>query len=118
MAVSKGPYDWAADDEATLVRRGFLWYLQPVWWDETWTLYEVKNPRPLIQLPGQVVARDAASLTFSLPSPGQYVFRVRWSPYLSTSNGCVRPANNGWSMVVVDEPGTVKIKGSLTPRHC
>jgi hypothetical protein len=118
VAVSKGPYDWAADDEATLVRRGFLWYLQPVWWDETWTLYKVKNPRPVIQLPGQVVARDATSLTFSLPSPGQYVFRVRWSPYLSASNGCVRPANNGWSMVVVDEPGTVKIKGSLTPRQC
>ena len=118
VAVSKGPYDWAADDEATLVRRGFLWYLQPVWWDETWTLYEVKNARPVIQLPGHVVARDAVSLTLSLPSPGQYALRVRWSRYLSASNGCVRQAKNGWSTVVVDEPGTVRIEGSLTPHQC
>ena len=118
VAVSKGPYDWAAADEATLVRRGFLWYLEPVWWDATWTLYEVKNPRPVVHLPGQVIARDATSLTLSLPSPGQYVLRVRWSRYLSASNGCVRPAKGGWSMVVVDEPGTVKIEGSLTPRRC
>ena len=118
VAVSKGPYDWAAADEATLVRRGFLWYLEPVWWDATWTLYEVKNPRPVVHLPGQVIARDATSLTLSLPSPGQYALRVRWSRYLSASNGCVRPAKGGWSTVVVDEPGTVKIEGSLTPRRC
>ena len=118
VALSKGPYDWAAADEATLVRRGFLWYLEPVWWDATWTLYEVKNPRPVVHLPGQVIARDATSLTLSLPSPGQYALRVRWSRYLSASNGCVRPAKGGWSMVVVDEPGTVKIEGSLTPRRC
>ena len=118
VAVSKGPYDWAAADEATLVRRGFLLYLEPVWWDATWTLYEVKNPRPVVHLPGQVIARDATSLTLSLPSPGQYALRVRWSRYLSASNGCVRPAKGGWSMVVVDEPGTVKIEGSLTPRRC
>jgi hypothetical protein len=118
VAVSKGPYDWAAADEATLVRRGFLWYLKPVWWDATWTLYEVKYPRPVIQAPGQVVARDGISLKLSLPSPGEYALRVRWSRYLSASNGCVRPANGGWSMVVVDEPGTVRIEGSLTPRQC
>jgi hypothetical protein len=118
VAVSKGPYDWAAADEATLVRRGFLWYLEPVWWDATWTLYEVKSPRPVIQLPGHVVARSDTSLELSLPSPGQYVLRVRWSRFLSASNGCVRPAKGGWSMVVVDEPGTVRIEGSLTPRQC
>jgi hypothetical protein len=118
VAVSKGPYDWAAADEAALVRRGFLWYLKPVWWDETWTLYEVKYPRAVIQPPGQVVARDATSLQLSLPSPGQYVLRVRWSRYLSASTGCVRPTKGGWSVVVVDEPGTVTIEGSLKPRQC
>jgi hypothetical protein len=118
VAVSKGPYDWAAADEATLVRRGFLPYLRPVWWDATWTLYAVKRPQPVVPLPGRVLARDAVSLTLSLPSPGQYLLRVRWSRYLSASDGCVRPAEDGWSTVVVDRPGTVKIEGSWTPRHC
>jgi hypothetical protein len=117
VAISQGPYDWASSDEATLVRDG-LPYLQAVWSDPTWTLYAVMNPKPVISAPGHVTARDAVSLTVSLPKPGEYLIRVRWSRYLSASNGCVRPAEGGWSTVVVEQPGTVKIQGKLAPRHC
>jgi hypothetical protein len=78
----------------------------------------VTNPRPVISPPGQVVARDPVSLTVSLPEPGEYVVRVRWSRFVSASSGCVRPAEGGWSEVVVQQPGTVKIEGSLLPRYC
>jgi hypothetical protein len=54
----------------------------------------------------------------SFPKPGEYLIRVHWSRYLSTSNGCVRPADSGWSMLVVQQPDTVKIRASLAPRHC
>jgi hypothetical protein len=117
VAISEGPYDWASADEATLVRHG-LPYLQAVWSDPTWTLYAVTNPEQVISAPGQVVARDADSLTVSLPKPGEYLIRVLWSRYLSASNGCVRPTPSRWSTVVVEQPGTVKIQGSLVPRHC
>jgi hypothetical protein len=117
VAISDGPYDWASADEATLVRHG-LPYLQAVWSDPTWTLYAVTNPEQVISAPGQVVARDADSLTVSLPKPGEYLIRVHWSRYLSASNGCVRPTPSRWSTVVVEQPGTVKIQGSLVPRHC
>jgi len=117
VALSTGPYDWAATDEAALVRRG-LPYLKPVWSDPTWTLYAVTNPRPVLSAPGQVIARDAVSLTISLPKPGEYALRVRWSPYVSVTNGCVKPAEGGWSTVVVQNPGVVKVEGSLAPRHC
>ena len=117
VALSTGPYDWAATDEAALVRRA-LPYLKPVWSDRTWTLYAVTNPRPVVSPPGQVVARDGVSMTVSLPDPGDYVVRVRWSPYLSASSGCMRPAEGGWSMVVAEQPGTVKIHGSWRARHC
>jgi hypothetical protein len=117
VALSNGPYDWAATDEASLVRRG-LPYLRPVWSDGTWILYAVTNPQPVISSPGRVIARDPVSLTVSLPEPGEYSVRVHWSRYLSVSNGCVKPAPDGLSVVVVQDPGTVKIKGSLAPRHC
>jgi hypothetical protein len=117
VALSNGPYDWASSDEATLVRSG-LAYLQPVWSDPTWTLYAVTNPAPVISSPGRVIARDPVSLTVSLPKPGEYVVRVHWSRYLSVTNGCVKPAQDGWSTAVVQDPGTVKIKASLAPRHC
>jgi hypothetical protein len=117
VAISSGPYDWASSDEANLVRQG-LPYLQAVWSDPTWTLYAVASPKPVISAPGKVMARDADSLTVSLPKAGEYLIRVHWSRYLSASNGCVRPADSGWSTLVVEQPGTVKIQASLAPRHC
>jgi hypothetical protein len=117
VAISNSPHEWAATDEATLVHHG-LPYLQAVWSDRTWTLYAVTNPQPVISPPGQVIARDPVSLTVSVPEPGEYVVRVRWSRYLTASNGCMQPAENGWSTVVVEHPGTVKIKGKLAPRQC
>lgn len=117
VAISNGPYDWSAPDEVTLVRGG-LPYLQAVWWDKTWTLYAVTKPRPVISLPGRLIDRGPVSLTVSLPESGEYVVRLRWSRYLSTSNGCMRPTEDGWSMVVVERPGIAKIEGSLQPRHC
>ena len=92
--------------------------LLAVWSNETWTLYAVTNPRPVVSPPGRVVARDAISLTLAVPDPGAYVVRVRWSPFVSASSGCVRRAEGGWSEVVVQQPATVKIEGSLAPRHC
>jgi hypothetical protein len=117
VAVTNGPYDWSAPDEAALVRSG-LPYLQAVWWDRNWTLYAVTNPRPVIASPGRVIARDPDSLTVSLPEAGEYSVRVRWSRYLSASDGCMRPTRDGWSEVVVQHSGIVKVEGSLAPRHC
>jgi hypothetical protein len=117
VAISNGPYDWAASREASFVRGG-LPYLQAVWSNRTWTLYAVTDPQPVISPPGQVIARDPVSLTVSVPEPGKYVVRVRWSRYLTASNGCMQTAEKGWSTVVVEHPGTVKIEGSLAPRQC
>ena len=75
----------------------------------------------VLSTPGEVIARDAVSLTMSLPKPGEYALRVHWSPYLSylsLSTGCVKPAQGEWSTVVVQNPGTATLEGSLAPRHC
>jgi hypothetical protein len=117
VAISDGPHDWAAPDEAALVRQG-LPYLEPVWSDGNWVLYAVTDPRPVISPPGRLVGRDAVSLTVALPEPGEYTVRVRWSQYLSPSEGCMRRSADGWAILRVDHPGTVKIEGSLPPRHC
>jgi hypothetical protein len=44
--------------------------------------------------------------------------RLRWCRYLTASNGCVRPTGDGWSVIVVEHPGTTNIDRSLTPHHC
>ena len=117
VAISQGPYDWSAPEEVNLVRHG-LPYLKALWSNQNWTLYAVTNPTPVIAAPGRVVARDAVSLTVSLPDPGEYLVRLRWSRYLTASIGCMRPTEDGWSVIVVEHPGTAKIDGSLAPRRC
>ena len=64
------------------------------------------------------LARDAVSLTMYLPKPGEHALRVHWSLYLSLSTGRVKPAQGGWSTVVVQNPGTATLEGSQAPRHC
>ena len=114
----EGPYDWSAPEEVTLVRGG-LPYLQAVWSD--------RNVDPL-RRDGPAASHLTAQrglllvvpfpLTVSVPEPGEYVVRVHWSRYMSASSGCMRPTEDGWSMLVVEQSGTVTIEGSLAPRHC
>ncbi|HSK28140.1 MAG TPA: hypothetical protein VK894_14615 [Jiangellales bacterium] len=117
VAVARSRHDWAAGAEAALVRSG-LPYLEPVWGDATWRLYRVRDPRPVVSAPGRVVARDSAMLTVELPRPGAYELRVAWSRWLSPSRGCVQPAGDGWTVLVVDSPGVVDVGSSLLPRQC
>ena len=72
VALSNGPYDWAATDEATLVRGG-LPYLQPCGRIPRGPSMPSRIPRPVISAPGRVIARDPVSLTVTLPEPGEYV---------------------------------------------
>jgi hypothetical protein len=117
VAIAHAPHDWAGYRETTLIRNG-LPYLHPVWSDATWTLHAVVNSRPVISAPGSVVARDAVSLTLTLPEPGTYDVRIRWSRFLSSSAGCVRPSPDGWTVLVMDQPGSARLHGSLLPRRC
>jgi hypothetical protein len=117
VAVARGRHDWAANEEAELVRGG-LSYLRPVWSDPVWTLYAVANPRPVVSAPGRVLERGDISLTVQLPEPGLYEVRIRWSRFVSASTGCVRESADGWTIVGLTRPGTVTIEGSLFPRRC
>ena len=77
----------------------------------------VQPPAPLVRV--KVWCRfTALPFTVSLREAGDYAVRVRWSRYLSASDGCMRPTGDGWSEVVVQHSGIVKIEGSLAPRHC
>jgi hypothetical protein len=74
--------DPAAADEAELVAGG-LPYLDRVWSDDQWALYEVRHPTPLVSPPAKVVAYDAAELTITTPVAGRIVIRIADSPWLS-----------------------------------
>ena len=60
VVLSTATPDAAAVEEAALVSAG-LPYLERVWSDEDWMLYEVRNPTPLASAPARVLDFDAAA---------------------------------------------------------
>jgi hypothetical protein len=117
VALARGEHDWAAGREAILVRSG-LPYLRQVWADQTWTLYQVEDPAPVISAPGRLGSRNADSLTLDLPAAGAYDLKVRWSRWLSASTGCLQPGPGGWTQVMVEQPTTVRVESSIVPERC
>jgi hypothetical protein len=81
VAVPHGTLDYASDHEKTLIAQG-LSYLKPVWSSADWSLYQVKDARPLLSGPGQIVSSDPTGLTFRADAAGTLDLQLRWSPYL------------------------------------
>lgn len=81
VVLSTAKPDAAAVEEAALVSGG-LRYLERVWSDDEWTLYKVRNPRPLVSEPATVLGFDAAMITLYTPQPGPVVVRVTYSRWL------------------------------------
>jgi hypothetical protein len=106
--------DFAAKAEADLIRSGVS-YLQPVWRDARWELFEVSNPRPLIHgATLQNLAPDA--ITFHADHAGEVALQIRWSPLFDLDStdgqGCVR-ARGRWTLVHVAAPGTYTLASRL-----
>ena len=81
VVLSTATPDAAAVEEAALVSAG-LPYLERVWSDDDWMLYEVRNPAPLASAPARVLDFDAAQITLYTPEPGPIVVRVAYSRWL------------------------------------
>ncbi len=114
---TEGSLDYAAKAEADLIRSG-LPYLNPVWADESWQLFQVEKNRPL--LTGATLLEIAASdITFQAPKAGPVELQIRWSPLLTLTQtgageavGCVIERGE-WTTIVVPEPGIYTLVSRL-----
>ncbi|MFE9257841.1 MFS transporter [Streptomyces sp. NPDC006879] len=73
--------DSGAGGEAKLVAAG-LPYLQQVWADANWRLFEVRQPTPLAAPPASVTRAGAGELVVEVPRPGRVLIRIPYSPWL------------------------------------
>ena len=90
VVLSTATPDAAAVEEAALVAAG-LPYLDEVWSNADWTVYEVQKPRALVSWPARVLAFDAAQVTLYTPGPGPVVVRVAYSRWLGLLDEAGRP---------------------------
>ncbi len=82
VVLSEAAPDAAAKEEAALVAGG-LPYLERVWSDAEWTLYEVQDPKPLASSPAEVLGFGAAQVTVYTPTAARIVIRIGYSRWLS-----------------------------------
>jgi hypothetical protein len=106
--------DFASKAEADLVRSG-LPYLQPVWRDARWELFEMRDPQPLVR--GATLRHlDPDAITFSTEHAGDVALQIRWSPLFALDSarggGCAR-ARGPWTLVRVPGPGTYTLDSRL-----
>jgi hypothetical protein len=78
VALPNVPLDYASAKEGELVRSG-LPYLNEVWSNENWHLYEVENPSPLVSGPAVVQQMDVESITFHATEAGSGDIKVAWA---------------------------------------
>ncbi|MEO6497333.1 MAG: hypothetical protein ABIO51_07595, partial [Solirubrobacteraceae bacterium] len=90
VALPDAPLDYSAGQEAALIQRG-LPYLEEIWRDNHWRLYEVRDASPI-----NATAIEPDSFT----TTGGIV-KLRWTPYWAVVEGygCVRRTPRGWTAV-------------------
>ena len=116
VAVPDTWLDYLANDEAALIRTGGLPYLRQVWANQDWTLWEVRSPGDEAT-PVSAVGPDSFSV--SVPGPGRYVIRMRYSPYLDIvkGQGCLEPRGENSTVLTVPAgagPQEIEVRASFS----
>ena len=123
IALADAPLDYAAAAEARLLRNAHLNgleaaggptrspHLQEVWHSKHWRLFAVLGGRPLAEPPAVLTRLGSDSFTVSVPRPGRYLARVRFTPYwaLSGGRGCVSEAPGGWTELEARRAGSDRV---------
>jgi hypothetical protein len=113
VAVPDVKLESSAEREAALVSSAP--YLEPVWQNANWTLYEVLGSPGLLTGPGQLTEVTGDTMRLAVDEPGLFTLRVRHSSHLHVSDdrGCVAERVDGWTIVRAFEPGPLEVSTSL-----
>ena len=115
VALPDTPQDPSSAAEGWLIRAG-LPYLRQVFASGHWRIYAVRGAVPLASGPGRLTALAHDSFALRALSAGRFLVRVRFSRYLAVASGrgCVRSAPGGWTRVVAQSPGTMRVQARFS----
>lgn len=116
VAVPEATLDYAGKEEAELVLGG-LDYLEEVPVGGDWRLFRVRNPTPIAERPARLTSLTTNGFTVTSPVAGEFVVRIRESPYfrVADGSGCVGRDDGGWTKVRLEAPGEIQIESRFTP---
>jgi hypothetical protein len=109
VAVPNTRLDYASVDEAKLIAGG-LPYLNTVWRNHDWTLYQVADSAPLARH-AQVLSVSGNQVRLWVDHPGPVPIQIRWSEHLAVLDG-THPVDDG-----VPAHGCLSQDGDWTVLH-
>jgi len=115
VLLSDAPLDFSSRQEAALIRSG-LPFLHEVFKSTHWRVYAVRGAQPLASGPGRLSAMDGDGFTLQATHPGTFLVRVRYTPYwqVTSGQGVVSEAEDGWTRVTADRSGEVVIDAEFS----
>ncbi|AZM53005.1 hypothetical protein DMA15_10680 [Streptomyces sp. WAC 01529] len=113
VVLPSGKPDGFAEDEAELVASGPRW-LEPVWRDENWRIFRVKDPVPLVSEPASVVRTTGSDVVVRVPRRGSVTVRLVYSPWLRAEGACLKQ-DGEFTRLSVPGPGTYRISSAYRP---
>jgi hypothetical protein len=122
VAVPDARLDYLSEDEVDLIDEG-VDFLEPVWAEEHWRLFRVADPAGLVvdgdsaepTSDARLASLDVDSFELTADQPGEYLVRVRYTPYWRVAGGeaCVE-RDGDWTRVDVSAPSVVLVEARVS----
>jgi len=115
VAFPDVPLDSSEAGEAALLTGPELSYLKPVWHDQHWQLWRVRDATPLVHGPARLLDIGVSQVRLDAQGPGTVTVLLRWTRFWRVTLGaaCVAPAPDGWTAVRLFRPGPVTISAQV-----
>lgn len=90
-------------------------YLQLVWQNKHWKLWQVRDAQPLVRGPATLVNLGISTMQLNATKAGTAVVLVRWTRFWQVTSGdaCVAPSPDGWTQVTMMRPGPITIEAQV-----
>jgi hypothetical protein len=107
--------DYAAVDEARLLRSGRVPDLTVVWHTPQWTLWRVDNSPGLVSGPASLISLEPDHLVLWVSQPGEITVRERYTAFWSVTAGtaCLAATTDGWTSVSARTVGPLELSASV-----
>jgi hypothetical protein len=108
------PLDYSAREEGALLASGRSG-LRIAFRSAHTTIYAVPSPRRIVTGPGRprVVKMGQHRIVLAVTQPGRYRVATNWSPYWSTTLGCLSKGSDGTIRLTTPRPGAVRLDLSV-----
>lgn len=121
VALPDAPLDYSSVAEERLILRDPP-YLTLRHRTEHWRIYEVRNPKPLVEPLGlgraQTLRVGRQGFVLAVAAPGEFLVRVAFTPYWSISrgSGCILRRGD-WTVARASRPGVFRVDADFSLRR-